>query len=476
MSFGTFIAWAVPICHVLGALSALAAVMRTRTSQGAIAWALSLIFIPYVALPFYWVFGYDRFEGYRRRLRLTVSRHRGHTVTVHDALNALRATLPADRAADQAVIERISGHVFTRGNTADLLIDGRATYEAIFEAVRSAERDVLVQYYILRDDEVGHQLADLLVARLRKGVRVMVLYDNLGSFGLGSRYAARLREAGADVYAFRTARAPRLRIQINFRNHRKAVIVDGKVGFVGGINIGREYLGLHRPLSPWRDTHLRISGPAVMDLQRAFAADWYWAAGGLPNLPWTPPIHHDGLAGVLTLPSGPADDPEALPPVLLHLINSARTRLWIATPYFVPDPPTLEALRSAAFRGVDVRLILPGRPDTLPAWLASFTYLPACTGAGVRVFRYTEGFMHQKVWLIDDDLANVGTVNIDNRSMRLNFEQSVIVCDRGFAARVQAMLHADLSRCREVGAEEFTGRSWPFRLSARLARLLEPVL
>lgn len=475
-SLSHILVWAIPAIHVLGLIAAIAAVMRTRTSQGAIAWALSLIFLPYVALPMYLVFGRDRFEGYRRRLRLTVTRHRGQSMSVIDALAAQRAFLPGPRALDQRVIERITGQVFTRGNRVDLLIDGKAKFDALLPAIRAATTEVLVQYYILRDDKIGRLVLAALVDRARAGVRVLVLYDAMGCFFLSRNYVRVLREAGGQVLAFRTARAGRAGIQINFRNHRKAVIIDGRVAFLGGINVGDEYLGADRRLSPWRDTHLRVEGPAVLDLQMAFAADWYWASDTIPTMIWSPPEVDQPADGVLACSSGPADSPERLPALLLYLIGLARRRIWIATPYFVPDPATLAALRVAALRGVDVRILMPDRSDHLPSWLAAFTYFASCEEAGVRLFRYRDGFMHQKAWLFDDDLAAVGSVNLDNRSMRLNFEQTVLVCDRAFAGRVEQMLSEDLGRSREASAREFTGRRWSFRLAARLARLLEPVL
>lgn len=476
MTFGEFLTWAIPALHLLGLLAAVTAVMRTRTSQGSIAWALSLIFLPYVALPLYLVFGRDRFEGYRRRLRLRITRQRGQAISVLDAIAAQRAFLPPDRAQDQRMIERITGQVFTRGNRVDLLINGAAKFEALLASIASARRDILVQYYIIRDDRVGRDVLAALVERARAGVRVMMIYDALGCFFLPRRYLRELREAGVEVTAFRTARAGRAGVQVNFRNHRKAVIIDGREGFIGGINVGDEYLGRHKRFGPWRDTHLRVEGPAVMDLQLAFASDWYWATETIPEIHWSAPSIEHPADGVLALASGPADDMERLPPLLLHLIDQAKRRVWIATPYFVPDAPTLAALRVAAMRGLDVRIMTPDRYDTLPAYLAAFTYFPACREVGMRMFRYTKGFMHQKVWLFDDDMSAVGSVNLDNRSLRLNFEQVLLVCDRPFASSVEKMLLDDFDKCREASSREFTERSWLFRLSARLCRLMEPVL
>lgn len=474
LATGSAVGIVAALVEVAGVISALHAVQYGRTSQGSIAWAVSLVTLPYVALPFYWVFGRRRFEGYVERLRARAAGREHEIRAFHGMLRAHQAELPPEARGPFAAIERLARLPLTRGNHVELLVDGAAKFEALFAAIDAARTYVLVQYYIVKDDAIGRELKQRLLARLAAGVRVVFLYDAVGSFHLPRAWVRELASAGAQVRAFRTSRGL-AKMQINFRNHRKIVVVDGRVGFVGGINVGDEYLG-RGAIGPWRDTHVRAEGPLVQELQVSFLADWIWTDGPRLDLEWTSEPSRRGDQAALALATGPADDEESCALFFLQAISSARERLWIATPYFVPDAPIFEALKLGAMRGVDVRVILPEKVDSSVLQLASFTFLGAAERAGIRVFRYTAGFLHQKVMLVDSSIASVGSANLDNRSMRLNFEVTAIVFDAGFAADVTAMLERDLARSPPVGADDFEGRSWAFRAAARTVRLLEPIL
>jgi cardiolipin synthase len=267
-----------------------------------------------------------------------------------------------------------------------------------------------------------------------------------------------------------------MRLQVNFRNHRKLLVCDGEVGFVGGINLGDEYLGASGDDEPWRDTHCRIRGPATQGLQLAWLEDWNWASDEIPELNWTPSTVPDGDEEVLILPMGPADTYETGALFFLNCINNARHRLWIASPYFVPDFQILNALQLAALRGVDVRIIIPEKSDSWLIGLAAYSYLVQASRAGIAIYRYQPGFMHQKTLLVDDRYGAVGTANLDNRSMRLNFEIMAINTSRDFVARMERMLTADLKSCRLMTEHDYRDRSIPFRLACRSVRLLGPLL
>jgi cardiolipin synthase len=455
-------------------ISALHAVQYGRTSQGSIAWAVSLVTLPFVALPFYWVFGRRRFDGYVERLRARFAGREEEVRAFRALLRSLAAEVPAAAAGPIAAIERLARMPLTRGNHVELLVDGAAKFEALFAAIDAAQEYVLVQYYIVQDDAVARELKQRLLARLAVGVRVAFLYDAVGSFRLPRAWVTELVSAGALVRAFRTSRGL-AQMQINFRNHRKIVVVDGRVAFAGGINVGDEYLG-RGAIGPWRDTHVRAEGPLVQELQVSFAADWIWTDGPRLDLEWTPQASSRGNQSALALATGPADEEESCALFFLQAISSATQRLWIATPYFVPDAPIFEALKLAAMRGVDVRVLLPEKSDSSVLQLASFTFLTAAERAGIRMFRYTAGFLHQKVLLVDRVMATVGSANLDNRSMRLNFEVTAVVIDAGFASQVEAMLERDFERSRQIGAGDFENRLWVFRVAARTVRLLEPIL
>lgn len=473
----------IALFHVAGAASSVQALFSTRSSQGAIAWVLFMMVFPYAGVPLYWIFGRDRFHGY-----LTARREGS------DEIEALRQELDSNRAdlaslhpgqADTlSVLERLAGMPFTCGNKAALLKNGTATFEAVFAEVARATDYVLAQFFIIHDDEIGREFKDRLSAKARQGVRVMLLYDEIGCHALPEAYLRDLRESGVRVHAFNTTKGWRNRFQLNFRNHRKIVITDGNTAFVGGHNVGDEYMGRSKRFGPWRDTHLRCEGPVVSTVQLCFAEDWYWATHDLPDLNWRPalPAPESATAPgledmpMLALPSGPADHLETYTLAFLQIIESAKSRLWIVSPYFVPDREITTALQLAALRGVDVRVMLPLKPDHRLVYLASFSYFPELEKLGIKFFRYTPGFLHQKVLLVDDFLASVGTANCDNRSFRLNFELTLAVADSRFTQQVQAMLLEDFAQCVPATAEDYEERWIGFKAAVKLARLLAPIL
>jgi len=464
----TLIGGLVLVLHIAGVLAAMHAVMNTRTPQGAFAWALGLVLLPYVTLIPYLYLGRSRFHGY-------IDLHRLRRGQMQALADIQLATSPAQQAAcaRYGEIAQMLGTQFHAGQRLQLLVNGEATFSAILNAISKAEHCVLVQFFIIHDDTLGRRMQQVLLERVRAGVEVCVLYDGIGSHALPRQYVDILREAGVGIHPFATQRRSN-RFQLNFRNHRKIVVVDGVCGFVGGLNVGDEYLGLKPPLAPWRDTHLQIEGYAVAELQRSFAEDWHWVTGALP--PLRQASSGNGHAHTLIAATGPADLQETCSLFFVTLIHAARRRLWITTPYFVPDLAVMAALRLAVFRGVDVRVLIPSRPDHHTVFLASSLYAHDAVQAGIRVFRYQPGFLHQKVLLVDDDTASVGSMNLDNRSFRLNFEISALNVDRAFATQVEAMLVEDFSHSHEVTEAEYMKAPYLRRLAMHVARLFDPVL
>ncbi|UBF23791.1 cardiolipin synthase [Kovacikia minuta CCNUW1] len=464
------------LVHLLGILNAAHAVMNVRSSQGAIAWSISLITFPWVAMPLYWILGRNQFHGYAEVMRSVFNKHKELVRHGYEELMEYKTALPEHLEVLERLAERFSGIPFTCGNAAELLIDGEQTYGAILRAIAAATDYVLLQSYIINDDTSGNQFKQALIAKVNQNVRVYVLYDEIGSKKMTRAYMRSLREHGVQVSGFRTTKGKGNRFQLNFRNHRKIIVVDGETGFVGGLNIGDEYLGKDPKLSPWRDTHLRIKGPSVQRLQVSFLQDWYWATGKLLDARWVVQPDLKTNATALVLPTGPADSVPACNLFYVNAINLAQTRLWIASPYFVPDESTLSALKLAAMRGVDVRIILPNHPDHLFVYLCSFSYYNEMRSAGIKFYRFKEGFMHQKIILIDRDLAGVGTVNLDNRSFFLNFEVMGYVIHPSFINRVEKMLQDDLAASISVDLTEYDQKPLWFKLIVRIARLLSPIL
>jgi cardiolipin synthase len=339
----------------------------------------------------------------------------------------------------------------TRYNDARLLVDGQATFDAIFAGIAEAKEYILVQFYIIHADGLGNELKDRLVAKAREGVKVWLLYDDVGSKDLPRSYVRELEAAGARVSSF------------GRRRHKGASFFD-------------EYLGKDPKLSPWRDTHVEVEGPVVLGLQISFVEDWHWAAGDVPEIPWTLRRSTSGDRLALVLPSGPADELETCTLTFVHAINSAERRAWIVSPYFVPDDQVLAAMQLAVLRGVDVRVLTTGLSDSRLVWLAGWSYLPETDGAGVKVYAFQDGFLHQKVMLVDDEFSAVGTANFDNRSFRINFEVGAMFGDAEFAGQVAAMLEHDFARSTRVTVADLQARSFGFRLAVRVARLFAPIL
>lgn len=458
------------LLHLAGVLAAIHAMIHTRTPQGAAAWAVALISLPYLTLVPYLFLGRRHFHGYVREHR----RHRSRTGLAGRRASATAAGGRIDPGcARHRAISAMMGLPFRAGHRATLLVNGEAAFAAIFADIARARHYVLVQFFILRDDDIGRRLQQALVARAADGVPVHVLFDGIGSRELPDIYLSRLRAAGVQIHAFATRQWVN-RFQVNFRNHRKVVVVDGDVGFVGGLNVGDDYLGGNPALSPWRDTHMRLQGPALAELQHAFAEDWHWVTG--ETLALRAPRHCGGDASALVVTGNPADRRETGSLVFTALIDSARRRVWIASPYLVPDPAVAAALRLAVLRGVDVRLLIPSRPDHRIVFAVSTLYAHEALRDGIAVYRYQPGFMHQKVVLVDDDTAMVGSMNLDNRSLRLNFEVGALLVDRAFAAEVSAMLRNDLARSRRVRPGDYLRLPGWRRAGMHVARLFDPIL
>ncbi|QXH46743.1 cardiolipin synthase [Pseudomonas xanthosomatis] len=472
-----FFGYVLGLIHLLGIIAALHAVFTVRTAQGAIAWAMPLFFIPYLALIPYLVFGARSFYAYiQARRQANQEMHVAMANLnwrpwVEEALTARES----DSYAALRAMPKLGRMPCLANNEVKLLINGQATFEAIFAAIEQARDTVLVQFFIIHDDALGRQLQQLLLRKAAEGVRVFVLYDRVGSHALPARYSQVLRDGGVQIQAFATRRGLFNRFQVNFRNHRKIVVVDGLTGFLGGHNVGDEYVGGHPQLSPWRDTHVQVSGPVLACLQESFAEDWYWATRELPPLILPDTYPEDGVL-CQALATGPADPQETCSLFFVEAIHSASHRVWITSPYFIPDEAVLAALRLAVLRGVDVRILIPSRPDHRIVYAASSLFAFEAVRAGVRMFRYQPGFLHQKVVLVDDEVSAIGSANLDNRSFRLNFEITLLTVDRAFADQVEQMLLQDFEQAREITAEDSRDTHRLQQLGMRIARLISPIL
>ncbi|MCB1697587.1 MAG: cardiolipin synthase [Halioglobus sp.] len=471
----TLVAVALVLVYVMAIVSALEAILNARTSQGAVAWTISLLTLPYITVPLYLVFGRTRFDGYLEQRdeieRESQRLNRETSGLIEQHIVPLSSDTPLYTSLYNLARMRA-----TSGNRVELLIDGRQTFDSILAGLAGAEHYILFQFYIIRDDDLGRRLCRVLADKARAGLKVFLLYDEIGSHKFRkTRLCRQLQMTGVNVAPFGTTQGRRNRFQLNFRNHRKNVVVDGKAAWIGGHNVGDEYLGL-KERGHWRDTHTRVEGPAVLGAVLAFATDWRWATRSAMNIDWQFAGGKKGDSTVLVFPSNPASEYEEAGLMYHQAIVAARRRIWIASPYFVPDHGIISALQLAALRGVDVRVLIPDEPDGPVVAMANWSYTRDLLPTGVKVYRYQGGFMHQKVLLMDDHIAGVGTANFDNRSFRLSFEITLLVHDPAFAAQVDAMLQADLRRSRQVSTEEIEGKPVWFPLAMGVARLFAPVL
>ncbi len=461
--------WAV-IPHVL---------LRNKPPVSTLAWIWAIILFPFLGPLFYLIFGTERIQ--RKKLRATremaasgVREERKITARTE----ALVESLPASERAAVNLLSRINEFAISSAISTRLLVDGAEFFPALCERIAAAREHVHIQFFIWRDDARGRELLDHLAAAARRGVEVRVLLDQIGSLGLGKSFFRPLVDAGGKFAWFRTAHPLRNRWIFHLRNHRKLQVIDGRIAFIGGMNMGREYAGEDPQVGHWRDVQIEIVGGAAKKLQMVFADDWFFATEEkLLDPRYYPAPPHDQRVLVQTLADGPdiLDDPMQMS--LVYLLNSADHRAWLTAGYFVPKEPLLTALQLAAARGVDVRLLVSEKSDHPLLINVGRSYYEELMRFGVKIFEYERGINHAKVSLIDEKWLMVGSANFDIRSMRLNFELNVLVRDPERAAELEKVLRHDFSRdSHRIVPENFLQRPRLQRFTESLLRPLAPLL
>ena len=505
------------LINLLGLFSALHAIMRSNSPQGAIAWAMGLLFIPYLTLILYWTVGRNHLHSY---VTARQSRDQKLQILWRQVERQLRQhSYPHSVLFPQLhSAERLARLPLLNHNCVQLLLNGQASFHSILQGLKNAKFYICFQFYIIKNDSLGRTIQQLLMAKARAGLQVYFLYDRIGSLKLKRSYVKTLRQAGVQCHDFSLSGLSEP-LRINFRNHRKLVIVDGHSAWLGGHNIGDEYLG-RGDQGFWRDTHIRLNGPAVLACQLTFVEDWHWVTGQLPTLNWQAsesgesesgsrahaneakeadesvssaalqtaqkdesgesraylkrslPICHD--IPVLIIPSGPADSLDTARLMFVHAINTAHKRIWVASPYFVPDQSVISALVLAALRGVDVRIMVPDKPDHWLVYLSSFAFFDEASATGAKIYRYRNGFLHHKILILDDHVSAVGTANLDNRSLHLNFEITAMIIDEKLHRQMCQAFEADLTHCDQL--EPLAKHGFWFRVLVHIAHLFAPLL
>lgn len=367
------------------------------------------------------------------------------------------------------------GSIYRKNNEVSVFHEGNSKFKALVEDIKNAKKYVYMEYYLMHDDRLGNIIMDLLVEKAKAGIEVKVLYDGMGNVKNRPNFRKKLILAGGEARVFLPPRG----IRINYRNHRKIAVIDGKIGYVGGLNIGDEYIGGKKRFGFWRDSHIRIEGSAVYDLQLRFIMDWNFTKGEKMKLDerhFPEIISSDGNVNMQIVSSGPDTSWDSIYFGYFRLVTEANRNIYIESPYFAPDDGLLEALKTAAISGVDVRIIIPAKPDHLFVHSCSLNYMGELLEAGVRCYEYTKGFIHSKVMTIDGIVTSVGTANMDIRSYKLNFEVNAFIYNEKVTQEFDRQFELDFKDCREITMESYKKRGIIRRTQESFARLISPLL
>lgn len=448
-------------------------ITENRNPVKTLAWVMVLVFLPVVGFALYVFFGMDM------RKEKVIGKRSLSKLLKEALLNYRDYAVPEPSPPYEKLV-----HMMRHANQSYLLPANKVTTFTDFPSVlldllrtiASAESHIHVQFYIFMDDAVGRLLRDALIDKARQGVKVRLLYDDVGSWKANSRFFRAMKEEGIEVYPFGEVKFAAFAKRANYRNHRKVVVIDGEIGYVGGMNVAERY---YKGVSwgHWRDTHIRIDGMAVNALQTSFFVDWYYASRVLVcDSCCFPKVPRQGDTDMQIVTSYPMGEWKAIMQGMLQVISQSRRYLYIQTPYFLPTEPILTALRNAALAGVDVRVMVPRRGDSLLADLASHSYYKEVMTAGVKIYQYEAGYLHAKVMLADDDFVTVGSTNMDFRSFEHNFEINAFIYDPAVVKEMKCIFMNDLEHSSRIIAEEWRKRPLWNRFWESLVRLLSPLL
>lgn len=454
-----------------------------RNPSKTVAWLTIMIILPVIGLVLYYFLA----QGYKKKRRVKHAGGRMSTQT-RTFLASLTHQVHHWRELDERMVQEhqrafsyldsLSDAPMTSRNEVTVYADCNETYTAMLAAMKKAVDHIHFQFYTIRSDRVGRRFQELLIAKALAGVQVRVLYDGVGSAQLNKSFIHEMTQAGIEVSSFLPPLIAFFDKRVNFRNHRKIVVVDGKVGFMGGLNIGEEYVGGGPQLGYWRDTHLRICGDAVYYMQHMFVMDWDLSSGkSIMELPRYYPEHRvQGREVVQMIASGPDKYGDAILDMFFTAIASATSSIYLTTPYFIPDSSINMALKTAAKSGVDVRIIIPFKADSLLVHWASLSYIEEMQQAGVKCYLYHKGFIHAKVLIIDEVMATVGTANMDMRSFFSNFELNAVLFDPSTITILLQSFQEDLSHSVLLKQQDVSNRTTVQRIKEVGARLLSPLL
>ncbi len=473
--------------YFINVLLAIYVVFQERKNPSATwAWIMVMLFVPVLGFVLYLFIGqdmrkrklftakeeqdqfYQLLNGQKERLNQHKSEF--NDSFIQDYHNIIRLHLVAHEA------------LYTQDNRVDIYTDGYDKFDNLFNDIKNAKQYVHVQYYIIRGDELGRKLLSLLIEKAKQGLDVKLLYDGMGCLWTPKGMFEDLSEAGGEVVCFYPPFIPYINLRVNYRNHRKICVIDGETGYTGGFNIGTEYVGLNKKMGYWRDTHLRIQGSAVQMLELQFLLDWRFASKEqIPldtHISYTTPMNTSklGSTGIQIVASGPDSKWPSIRNGYLKMINEAQKSICLQTPYFIPDDSLLEALKVAALSGIDVRIMIPNKPDHPFVFWASLSYMSELLDAGARCYTYEKGFLHAKTIVIDEKICSVGTANFDIRSFKLNFEVNAFIYDEQIAKKIVTSFEIDIIDSKELTREIYDKRGTIIKFKESISRLLSPML
>jgi cardiolipin synthase A/B len=452
--------------------------IENRHPTQTLTWLVVLGAFPFLGFIFYLLFGrnYRKEKMYKKKYILDKETYNKFEPGPKD-MNPEMFGLYQEKHVQLA--QRIGNSAISFSSETKVLTNGEETFGEILRWLKTAKHHIHMEYYIVRHDDIGKQIKDILIERAKDGVKVRFLYDAVGAWQLSTEYINELKRAGIEVMPFGPVKIPFLNNKFNFRNHRKIIVIDGNIGFVGGLNIGDEYLGKNPTFGFWRDTHLFVKGEAVRTLQLIFLQDWYYMTNDdflTPGYLSPDPVSEISDGGVQMIAGGPDNELSVLKNIFFSMITAAQKSVWVASPYFIPDEDIFSALKIAALSGIDVRLLVPHKPDKRIVFHASRSYFPELLEAGVRIYEYQKGFMHSKIVIVDNELASIGTSNMDMRSFHLNFEVNAFLYKTSSTqSLVEAYLN-DLEHSLELSHGEFRKRHMGYRILESTSRLMSPLL
>lgn len=479
-----FLSQLIIILTIANIITAVAAIiMERRNPAVSIAWVMVIFMLPVAGIILFFLLSQN--ISARKLYRLSEFEEQKIDSSLKNQIKEIKEGTYSFAAKegrlwqDMIHLNQLYGRAYySQNNKVDILTDGNQMFDVLYNDIKNARETINVMFFIVKNDETGRQFIDVLTQKAREGVEVRLLLDSMGSRQINDKVLADFIAAGGKRAYFFPRKLNLVNLDFNYRNHRKLTVIDGRIGYIGGFNVAREYLGRKKKFGYWRDTHIRLTGQSVQDINARFILDW--RAASKENIvlseAYYSNIISEGNTGIQIVSSGPDSVKEEVKRSLMKMITSAERNIYIQTPYFVPDASILESLKMAAQCGVDVRVMIPCRPDHPFVYWATYAYAGELVKSGGRVFIYENGFLHSKTMAVDGEVATVGSANFDRRSFSLNFESNAFIYDKDETCKMESIFLKDMDECRELTAELYNNRNRIIKIKEVAARLIADLL